>query len=171
MICSKCGKEIMDNNNFCPNCGEKIGNNVIGQERILKTQPVKVKTNGWIVINFILLLCIFLLLVSILSTQKRQQKGKDPKSILVVEMVDEDYDGDLSDSTQIDNAIKSGGMIILNISDLDSSLESKIDRYGAIDADGMYYVKGALLNYLASRGWVIQHAPSSGLSDAYYFYK
>ena len=95
MICSKCGKEIMDNNNFCPNCGEKIGNNVIGQERILKTQPVKVKTNGWIVINFILLLCIFLLLVSILSTQKRQQKGKDSKSILVVEMVDEDYDGDL----------------------------------------------------------------------------
>ena len=73
--------------------------------------------------------------------------------------------------TQIDNALKNGGMIVLNTQNLNSGFETLISLYGAADASGSYYTYGAVLNYIASWGWELVQAPTSGLSDYYYFVK
>ncbi len=79
-----------------------------------------------------------------------------------------------SDATQVKNALEKGGMIQVKISG-DSLKEvlgsAKFGNYGAMGADGYYYTLGAFLNYIASRGWTFVQAPSSGLSNYYYFRK
>lgn len=76
-----------------------------------------------------------------------------------------------SDKTQVSNALENGGMIRLDSSDLDSSLGVAYESYGATNGDGRFWVFGAVLNYISSRGWTLVQAPSSGLSDEFYFAK
>ena len=74
---------------------------------------------------------------------------------------------DLSDSTQIDNALSDGGMIrISNNNDwLDENFPSAYKSYGAGDEEGYFWTRGGYLNYIASRGWILTEV----IGTTYYF--
>lgn len=74
---------------------------------------------------------------------------------------------DLSDSTQIDNALSDGGQIrISNSNDwLDENFPSAYKSYGAGDEDGYFWTRGGYLNYIASRGWILTEV----VGTTYYF--
>jgi hypothetical protein len=45
MFCQKCGKEIKDDvPNFCPSCGEKISNQIVGKEPMYNPENVPSKS-------------------------------------------------------------------------------------------------------------------------------
>lgn len=126
-------------------------------------------------------LLAFLLLIAAVGVgylayvQFRQSHSSDTMDstnrVLVIE-IDEDLKSDeISDETQVKNALKNGGMIRLKSSDLSKTLKLNLDKYAAANEDGTYWVFGALLNYIASEGWELVQAPSSGLSQSYYFRK
>lgn len=80
-------------------------------------------------------------------------------------------DEDLSDSTQIRNAVEDGGMMIIALDGdwLDENFISGYGMYGAVDSDGYYYTLGTVLNFIASEGWELVQGPTSGLADRYLF--
>jgi hypothetical protein len=84
-----------------------------------------------------------------------------------------DLDKDYSDSIQISNAIENGGMIFINLDSnwLDGNFDLMYSAYGATDNDDMFYILGGILNYIASEGWALEKAPTSGLNSSYYFTK
>ena len=82
-----------------------------------------------------------------------------------------DSSTDQSDMTQIKNAFNNGGMIKLDPNNISTDLKWQMESYGAADTDGMYWVTGAVLNYVASRGWTLVQAPTTGLANCYYFTK
>ena len=75
--------------------------------------------------------------------------------------------GDLSDSTQINNALSKGGQIrISNSNDwLDENFPSAYKSYGAGDEEGYFWTRGGYLNYVASRGWILTEV----IGTTYYF--
>lgn len=75
--------------------------------------------------------------------------------------------GDLSDSTQINNALSKGGQIrISNSNDwLDENFPTAYKSYGAGDEDGYFWTRGGYLNYIASRGWILTEV----IGTTYYF--
>ena len=75
--------------------------------------------------------------------------------------------GDLSDSTQINNALSKGGQIrISNSNDwLDENFPSAYKSYGAGDEEGYFWTRGGYLNYIASRGWILTEV----IGTTYYF--
>lgn len=90
--------------------------------------------------------------------------------VLLVHILSED--SEFSDVTQVKNALSNGGMIQLELSveSLEKALGSEqYGVYGASNSDGYHYILGALLNYIASRGWSLIQAPTSGLANQYYF--
>lgn len=105
--------------------------------------------------------------------QYRQTHSSDDidssNRVLVVEINEDLSKSELSDSKQINEALKNGGMIRLKASDLESGLKDKMNRYAAPNSSSQYWVLGALLNYLASEGWELTQAPTTGLSQMYYF--
>lgn len=74
---------------------------------------------------------------------------------------------DLSDSTQINNALSDGGLIRISNSNewLDENFPSAYKSYGAGDEDGYFWTRGGYLNYIASRGWILTEV----VGTTYYF--
>lgn len=74
---------------------------------------------------------------------------------------------DLSDSTQINNALSDGGQIrISNNNDwLDKNFPSAYKSYGAGDEEGYFWTRGGYLNYITSRGWILTEI----IGTTYYF--
>ena len=64
---------------------------------------------------------------------------------------------DLSDQTQISNALSDGGQIrISNSNDwLDENFPSAYKSYGAGNEEGYFWTRGGYLNYISSRGWIL----------------
>ncbi len=85
----------------------------------------------------------------------------------------DDTDTEFSDSTQIENALSNGGMIIISLDSdwLDTNFDKDYSIYGANDSKGMFYIMGGVINYISSNGWLLVQAPSSGLNNSYYFTK
>ena len=123
----------------------------------------------------ILLLIIAIGLGYLVFVQYRQSNSSDKldssNRVLVIELREDLAEADISDEKQVRNALKNGGMIRLNISDLGSSLKSKIEPYAASNSDNRYWILGAFLNYISSEGWELTQAPTTGLSQLYYFKK
>ncbi|MGD1816249.1 MAG: hypothetical protein ACPKNR_04365 [Pleomorphochaeta sp.] len=92
---------------------------------------------------------------------------------LIVNIGDINDDIEFSDSTQIENALSTGGMIIISLDSdwLDKNFNKYYSIYGANDSEGMFYVMGGVINYISSNGWLLVQAPSSGLNNSYYFTK
>ncbi|MDD7452049.1 MAG: hypothetical protein PUK76_13495 [Treponema sp.] len=93
--------------------------------------------------------------------------------ILIVSMESNLSDSERSDRTQVRNALDSGGMIRIRLGndDIEYSMGTSFKAYGADNADGEFWTVGGLLNYIASRGWTLVQAPSSGPTDEFYFIK
>lgn len=74
---------------------------------------------------------------------------------------------DLSDSTQINNALNDGGMIYIRLDNdwLDENFPSAYKSYGAGNEEGRFWTRGGYLNYIASRGWILTEVEGS----TYYF--
>lgn len=90
---------------------------------------------------------------------------------LVVSISDDVDDEDLSDRTQIRNAIEDGGMMIITLDGewLDDNFIYGYGAYGATNSEGYYYTLGTVLNFIASEGWQLVQGPTSGLADRYLF--
>ena len=126
-------------------------------------------------------LALFLLIAAIgigylAYVQYRQTHSSDSldssNRVLVLELNNDLTASNVSDERQIANALKNGGLIRLKADEVaDSSLQPKIEKYSAMDSSGMYWVLGALLNYISSEGWELIQSPTTGLSQLYYFRK
>ena len=117
----------------------------------------------------ILTIIVFYLAFSQFRKNNTTEIFNSTNRVLLVE-IDSDLErDDLSDYTQIQNALKDGGTMRLNPNNLDKTLDSKIDYYAATDSNGQFWVLGALLNYIASEGWELVQAPTTGLATNYYF--
>ncbi len=105
--------------------------------------------------------------------QGTQSFDSTPKILIIDVLRDTVSEDSLSDSTQVSNALEDGGMIQIKIDNdwLGNVFGSAYSYYGASDSDGYHYTLGAVMNYVASRGWTFVQAPSSGLSTTYYFEK
>ena len=86
---------------------------------------------------------------------------------LLIVSEDISYSDDLSDSTQISNALSEGGMIrISNGTDwLDENFPSAYKSYGAGDEEGYFWTRGGYLNYIASKGLILTEV----IGTTYYF--
>lgn len=132
------------------------------------------KTNGFVIFLLIVLVCgIGYLCVSDYREKNASSMIESTNKILILNISDSATD--VSDSTQVKNALNSGGQIIIQDTDSKTFEEafSSISwkSYGANNSKGYMFTRGALLNYIASRGWKLIQAPSTGLSAVYYFTK
>ena len=198
MTCNNCGQELPDGLTFCPKCGTKLTTDTIttvtsnqnhdDTQHQEKTNPpaipdIEEKLNGFIKakIGFIaftieiIAICIIYLSVSNHLKSNSLLNFESTRRILTVFIINDDDDeteeNDVSDITQISNALQNGGGVHINIGNMDSDFKETISSYAAYDADGRYYVLGAVLNYIASKGWELVQGPSTGLSSIYYFIK
>lgn len=87
--------------------------------------------------------------------------------LLIVTEVFDTSDEDLSDSTQISNALADGGMIRIRHDNdwLTENFPAAYKSYGAGDEEGYFWTRGGYLNYIASRGWILTEVEGS----TYYF--
>ena len=180
MNCINCGAELIEGSSFCGSCGSAVSNAETYIPPIpeinnnhVSTQSKGSSTNMSLFNLFVVLLLLMITIcVGYLAiSQYKETKGKSQRRVLFVE-IDSDISKDkISDSTQIKNAIENGGMMRVEPSAVDPYLDKKIGDFAALDADGNYWVTGAILNYLASEGWELVQGPSSGLAMDYYFVK
>ncbi len=78
-----------------------------------------------------------------------------------------DYDNNTSDIEQVDKALRDGGMIKIKAnSNFISNVMPGAQSYGASNSSGSYYIYGAIINYIASRGWTLVSA--DGQDDLYF---
>ncbi len=91
----------------------------------------------------------------------------ESKLLIVSEESSYADDEDLSDATQIRNAIRDGGQIFIKLDNdwLGENFPSEYKSYGAANEENMMWTRGAYLNYIASRGWILSEV--SG--NTYYF--
>ncbi len=65
-----------------------------------------------------------------------------------------------TDQAQIANALKIGGLLKCGADSkyvkVLKGIDSKFERYGAIDSNGSYYILPAVLNWISSKGWKFQ---------------
>ena len=136
-------------------------------------KEVRTKTPAIIVI--LLLILVFGIAYLCFSDFREKNSTEiidSTRSVLLVQFAYGDDNPEYSDTTQVRNAMDSGGMIIIDVTDADSiteSMGSLWQSYGASNADGYYYLYGAVLNYIASHGWNLVQGPSTGLSMIFYF--
>jgi hypothetical protein len=189
ITCSKCGAMIEGNPMTCPECGAQIvqdagqpidsysstdseKENPIGlkytESSSEKTIIVQHKDILVRILLFILVVCAGYLVFSKFREKNSSENIDSSNRVLVVYM-NSDSSTNQSDMTQIKNAFNNGGMIKLDPNDISTDLKLQMESYGAADADGMYWVTGAVLNYIASRGWNLVQAPTTGLVNCYYF--
>ncbi len=126
---------------------------------------------GWISMLLVLILIgLAYLSIDVYRKNNASEILDSSNRVLLVHIVSED--SEVSDAKQVENALANGGMVQLELSavSLEKALRGKpYGAYGASDSDGYHYILGALLNYIASRGWSLIQAPSSGLANQYYF--
>ena len=81
------------------------------------------------------------------------------------------FSGETSDRTQVRNALRNGGLIKLGNSSESyaSLLGDDYYDYGARNSDNYFFISGAALNCIASRGWTLVQAPETGTIGFYYF--
>ena len=132
----------------------------------IKSSSVKFSYSSLIVliIAIVLGLMVYYMIGSDLSEEYR---------ILTVSFSSFSEEVERSDCIQVENALKYGGQIIvLNENDgYEYAFGREYERYGALNGSNMYYTRGAVLNYIASKGWNLVEAPTTGLSDNFYFSK
>ena len=132
---------------------------------------MKGKGQGVIILLLLLITIEIGYLCYVEYKDKQIQPYIPPHGVLVL-YTDSDSSS-YSDSTQVDNALSYGGEIHIDISSSDAITESfgSLDwqRSGAIDNEDTFYLRGAVLNYIASFNWTLVQAPTSGISKAYYF--
>lgn len=106
------------------------------------------------------------------NTTPAPQVVESTKKILIVYFT-EDRDDEVSDTTQIRNALANGGMIVVykKFEGYEAAFGDKFKAYGAVDAEGSSYTFGSVLNYIASEGWLLVQAPSTEYNSYYYFQK
>ena len=134
---------------------------------------VQVKVTDFAIILLMLIVCGITYLCCSDYLGKNATEIIDSTSRILILKVS-DSANNYSDSTQGKNVINKGGTIILK--DFDSDSINAVfgeywNSYGGADANGYHYLDGALLNYIASKGWNLIQAPSTGLGSTYYFTK
>lgn len=191
ITCSKCGAMIEGNPMTCPECGAQIvqdaeqpmdsysstdsegatslGSKAAESSSSDKTIIVQHKDIFVRILLIILVGCVGYLVVSRFREKNSSDSIDSSNRVLVVYM--DNNSSDQSDMTQIKNAFNNGGMIKLDPNNISTDLKWQMESYGAADSDGMYWVTGAVLNYVASRGWNLVQAPTTGLTNCYYFTK
>lgn len=60
-----------------------------------------------------------------------------------------------SDAVQIENAVDKGGQLSLDKESIPvmDEIGPDVEGYGALNSQGSYYVNGAILNWVADKGW------------------
>ena len=158
------GAKPYENNNS-PAGSQNSGGNSGEKPIIVQHKDIMVR-----ILLFILAACVGYLVFSKFREKNSGENIDSSNRVLVVYM-NSDSSTDQSDMTQIKNAFNNGGMIKLDPNNISTDLKWQMESYGAADADGMYWVTGAVLNYVASRGWTLVQAPTTGLVNCYYFTK
>ena len=107
------------------------------------------------------------------DTETVADNTEKPTRILVLSLENDISDDDVSDKTQVDNALSNGGMIRIDNTNegYESAFGTVYKSYGASNASNYMWTWGAVMNYIASKGWKLVQSPSSGLSSYYYFEK
>lgn len=180
MYCVVCGKEIPEGKMYCTECEiKKQGETMLPPPTvdINSTNPRNSVNVMYLILS--VLVVIALAVIPLLISQNKEIKNiksqfeemqAERKTLMV--LLDDSLTGDeLSDSVQISNALENGGLIRISMDEMNENLHNKIGEYGAYDVSGSYYVFGALINYISSEGWKLEQAPSSGLSNYFYFSK
>lgn len=132
----------------------------------------KTKTTGVMVLLFLIAFALGYLTINVYRENNASDQVDSSRRVLLVSFVN-DYDK-ISDETQVKNALANGGMIQLQINGtaLKKSFgNDDYKEYGASDYGGSFYIIGAALNYIASRGWALVQSPTTGLMSDYYFSK
>lgn len=134
---------------------------------------VQVKLTGFAIFLLFLIVCGITYLCFSGYLEKNATKIMDSTRRILILKVN-DSANNYSDSTQGKNVINQGGTIILKDFDSDSIeaiFGENWNSYGGADANGYHFLDGALLNYIASKGWNLIQAPNTGLGNTYYFTK
>ncbi len=111
-----------------------------------------------IIFCFLLLLVIESAVICILLFIEKPNNDvtldRQKSMILIVDATNDD-ESELSDSTQIANAVQSGGMIKISPESewISSHFPPEYIKYGAMNSNGIMWTEGAYLNYIASMGW------------------
>jgi hypothetical protein len=130
----------------------------------------KTRITGVIVLLFLIVVALGYLTINMYRENNASDLVDSTRRILMVSFVN---DSDkVSDETQVKNALTNGGMIQLQINGtaLRKSFGSDdYKKYGASDYGGSFYIIGAALNYISSRGWTLVQSPTTGLMSDYYF--
>ena len=187
MICPKCHQEIPDGLKYCPRCGERIDNTSDEQpipetalsasqetssSEILLLQKKLIKL-GTICMALLIIIALGVLLTAFtqISHNSSDKGATASDKILLVEVSGHLEEDDVSDSVQIEAALRNGGQMRVNTSLLDSSYQALMSEYGASDSEGMYWTNGAWLNYIASQGWELVGVPGNAVTGDYCFIK
>ena len=141
------------------------GNTDEEKKIIVKNKDVLVR-----ILLFILVACVGYL-AFLKFREKNIGESIDSSNRVLVVYMESDSSANQSDMTQIKKAFDNGGMIRLDTNNISTDFRLQMEPYAASDTDGMYWVTGAVLNYIASRGWKLLQAPTTGMSNYYYFTK
>lgn len=77
MKCTKCDTELLDNSNFCPQCGEEI---VLGSDETKSSSKVR-KMSKPLIFSIIGIICLVVVGISLLITQSNSNKIRVPRSL------------------------------------------------------------------------------------------
>lgn len=126
-----------------------------------------------IITILILLLLAFLIVLHFNIIQINHINSKAVLMVSIVSESDVDASNNITDETQVRNALKNGGMIIVvNSSEgFKKAFGEYYTSFGAANKDNKVYLVGAAINYIASNGWTLVQGPSSALSTDFYFEK
>ena len=143
---------------------ESLKNEIADSNRKLKCLIV--------LIVLLIVLCGYLCYVVFRSTNSTGVIDSSHR-VLIVSLENGLSDSDRSDKTQVKNALEDGGRVRIrpNNDDITYSVGNDYIYYGASESDGTSWTTGALMTYIASRGWTFVQAPTSGLTSNYYFIK
>ncbi|MBR0318566.1 MAG: hypothetical protein IJQ86_04680 [Spirochaetia bacterium] len=139
----------------------------------VKEEPPKVNLTGIFFLLILIFICNGYICLSIIRQTNSNNGIDSTHRVLLLTMEDNISSKDASDDIQVNNALKNGGTVRVKDSNegYQKAFGYEYERYGAINSSGTYWTKGAVLNYIASRGWTLIQAPSTGLTDMYYFVK
>ena len=143
------------------------------EKNIVKESTQKVNLSGIIFLLVLLLACNIYICLNFFRQSHSNENIDSSHRVLLLTMEDKISNKDASDDVQVKNALKNGGTIRVKDSNegYQNAFGYEYERYGAVNSSGTYWTKGAVLNYIASRGWTLIQAPSSGLTTTYYFIK
>lgn len=75
MKCPKCGNEILDEENFCGKCGQRVSDEIVKNDSVNKKEPIKIKfTHLMIVIGIVIIIAGATISMNIFSNDSLIQK-------------------------------------------------------------------------------------------------